>query len=162
MAQAPHGDCLGHAGPRHHHEQAQASHSKDRRPPPGSMMGGLPMMAVMHALCSLDLTDVQQMQVKTIHEQTHSKMAALLDSDRGLQTQLMTTLPGDEGYTALIETVKSNAGLMIQLHSDAMVQIYQSVLTDAQRTQVAHLLATKKQRGESHHANPHADQHPKD
>jgi len=119
------------------------------------------MMAIMSALCALDLTEAQQAQLKIIHEQTHSKMMGLMESDQSLEAQFTTILPGDPGYADLMETVKRHASSMIQLHSDAMVQIYQSVLTDAQRTQVAHVLATQKHDSESHHASPHRDHHPK-
>ncbi len=159
--------CAWHKDMPSHHEHAHAGRPPDSRPPgppPGAMMGGPPpgpMMAIMGALCALDLTEAQQAQLKTIHEQTHSKMRELMESDQHLEAQFTTTLPGDPGYADLMETVKRHASSMIQLHSDAMVQIYQSVLTDAQRTQVAHVLATRKQGSESDHASPHRDHHPK-
>ena len=148
---APMANCDGHDAPMHPH--GHSPRAGGEMPPP--MMGPPSMMmAMMGVLHALTLTDAQHAQLKTIHEQTHSKMRALMMGDRATQSQVAITWPGEPGYEASIAAAKRNASEMIQLHSDAMAQIYLSVLTDAQRTQVTQLLASHRHR--HHHDSKQA------
>ncbi len=88
------------------------------------------MGMVLH---KLNLTDTQKTQVKSIMAGQKSQFEALRASSKANREALATTPPTDGGYPALIATAQKNAATRIQLMSETWSNVYENVLTKAQR-----------------------------
>jgi Spy/CpxP family protein refolding chaperone len=93
----------------------------------------------------LGLTAEQKASIKTLMSDARPQMQALHEQMRANQLKLLQTNPGQSNYSSVVaEVAQSNAALMSQRATqDAQIQtqIYNTVLTAAQRTQYSALQA---------------------
>jgi Spy/CpxP family protein refolding chaperone len=102
----------------------------------GRGMGG--MGFVLH---KLNLTADQKAQVKAIFAGEKSQFEALHTSGKTNHAALATTPPNDPSYPALIETEQHNAATRISLMHQTWKQVYETVLTKAQRDSIPGIVA---------------------
>lgn len=103
------------------------------------------MGMVMH---KLNLTDAQKAQVKSIMASEKSQFEALRSSSKANRESLANTPPTDAAYAALVATAQKNAATRIQLMSETWSNIYQNVLTQAQREAIPGIVAAAKAKQE--------------
>jgi len=101
--------------------------------------GGLGAMGF--ALHKLDLTADQKTQIKAIFADEKSQFETLRTSAKSNREALATTPPTDPGYPALIQTAQTDAATRIKLASQTWTQIYENVLTKAQREKIPSIIA---------------------
>jgi|ERR1700691_3497125 Spy/CpxP family protein refolding chaperone len=102
----------------------------------GRGMGGMGL--VLH---KLNLTADQKTQIKAIFAGQKSQFEALHTSGKTNRQALATTPPNDPSYPALIETEQHNAATRISLMHQTWKQVYETVLTKAQRDSIPGIVA---------------------
>lgn len=109
-------------------------------PPGGGALG-----PAGHLLHQLNLTADQKAQIKAVLAGQKSRFEDLRRNAEANMHALATTPPTDPGYPALVQAAQGNAAARIALMSDVWKQIYESVLTKAQRDQIPSLVAAAEQ-----------------
>jgi Spy/CpxP family protein refolding chaperone len=120
--------------------------------------------AMGFVLHKLNLTADQKTQIKAIFAGEKSQFEALRANGKSNRQALATTAPNDPGYPALIQTAQTNAAARISLMSQTWKQVYENVLTKAQRDQIPAIVASAQAARESkmaawkaQHTQPTAD-----
>ena len=104
----------------------------------------------------LGLSDAQKSHIKTLHQAAKPQMMALLEQMQTNAAQLKTLPPNDPQYlTTVKEVSEANAPLKARLEQQRAAlhqQIYTTVLTPSQQTQLQQIKAQREQRRQAHAA----------
>jgi periplasmic protein CpxP/Spy len=116
------------------------------------MMGGPGLARVYH---SLNLTDTQKQQMRTIVSNARAQFAAQHDGKGGANGKggapdmMALANPGDPKYAEAVQAAKKRAADRIQHMSDLKLQLY-NVLTPDQKAQLSKKMAEWKARMAQH------------
>ena len=129
---------------------ATAADEATTTPPPAGPHGGWHHHGPMHLYSKLGLSDAQRAQVKAIFQSAEPQMKTIHEQMRTNSLKLAHTQPTDPNYSTVVaEVSQANATLHAQLTTHMATvrqQIYTTVLTEAQRTQLQTLEAQMEAR----------------